>query len=490
MRILHVASEVAPYSKTGGLADVLGALPRMLAALGHEVTVVTPRYRSIDPERFGLARRLRGLATPLGADTVAVGVYEGQAASTPRVRVYLVDHKPSFDRDGIYGDAKGDYPDNARRYALLGSAALALAAEFGAWPDVVHGHDWQAGPAILFAKQRWGDLPPPKTVFTLHNLAFQGLFPETVVDELGLPRQYYNLDGFEYYGQASYLKAGLALADRLSTVSRRYAQEIQTAEYGLGFDGLLRARTKVLHGILNGADYDIWNPEKDIHLPATYSAESLTGKRRCKAELQRELGLPVRADVPLCGSISRLTDQKGFDLILAALPTLLGPRPADGAGRDDSDMQYVVLGSGDPVLESAFRQLQTRFPKKLAVRIGYDEALAHRIEAGCDLYVMPSKFEPCGLNQMYSLRYGTPPIVRATGGLDDTIVDFDARSRSGTGFKLETYDADALVEAWRRALAAYRNEADFAALIKRGMTQDFGWSRAAEAYAQLYRSMF
>jgi starch synthase len=478
MKILHVASEVAPYSKTGGLADVLGALPRALAALGHEITVVTPRYRSIDPERFGLARRLRGLATPLGADTVAVGVFEGQAASTPRVRVYLVDHKPSFDRDGLYGDAKGDYADNARRYALLGSAALAVAAEFGAWPDVVHGHDWQAGPAILFAKRSWGDLKLPKTVFTLHNLAFQGLFPEKVVDELGLPRQYYTSEGFEYYGQASFLKAGLALADRLSTVSPRYAREIQTADHGLGFDGLLRARSKVLHGILNGVDYDIWNPERDIHLPATYSAEAPAGKRACKAALQRELELPVRADVPLSGSISRLTDQKGFDLILAALPKIL-----------EADAQYVVLGSGDPALESAFRKLQTRFPKKLAVRIGYDEALSHRIEAGCDLYVMPSKFEPCGLNQMYSLRYGTPPIVRATGGLDDTIVDFDARSRSGTGWKFEPYDADALVAAWSRALAAFRNQTDFAALVKRCMTQDFSWHRAAEAYAQLYRSI-
>ena len=476
MKILHVASEVAPYSKTGGLADVLGGLPRALAALGHEVAVVTPRYRSIDPERFGLARRLRGLATPLGADTVAVGVYEGQAPSTPRVRVYLVDHKPSYDREGLYGDAKGDYADNARRFALLGSAALALAAEFGAWPDVVHGHDWQAGPAILFAKQRWGDLPAPKTVFTLHNLAFQGLFPEKVVDELGLPRQHYHPEGFEYYGQASFLKAGLALADRLSTVSPTYAQEIQTPEHGLGFDGLLRARNKVLHGILNGVDYDIWNPEKDIHLPATYSATAMAGKKKCKAELQRELGLPVRADVPLCGSVSRLTDQKGFDLVLGALPTVL-----------EGEAQYVVLGSGEPTLEQALKQLQVRFPKKLAVRIGYDEALSHRIEAGCDLYVMPSKFEPCGLNQMYSLRYGTPPIVRATGGLDDTIVDFDARSRSGTGFKFEAYEPGALAEAWRRALATWRHADDFAALQKRAMAQDFSWARAAEAYTHLYR---
>lgn len=478
MRILHVASEVAPYAKTGGLADVLGALPRALAALGHEVTVVAPRYRSIDPEKLGLAQRLRGLAAPLGGDTVAVGVFEGQAASTPRVRVYLIDHKPSFDRDGLYGDARGDYPDNARRFALLGSAALALAAEFGAWPDIVHGHDWQAGPAILFAKRRWGDLPLPKTIFTLHNLAFQGLFPASVIDELGLPRQYYTPDGYEYWGQVSYLKAGLALADRISTVSPRYAREIQTPEHGLGMDGLLRARNGVLHGILNGADYEIWNPEKDVNIAAQYSADRLSGKRTCKAALQRELGLPVRDDVPLCGSISRLTDQKGFDLILGALPSLL-----------ERDVQYALLGSGDATLERAFAELAARFPKKLAVRLGYDERLAHRIEAGCDLYVMPSRFEPCGLNQIYSLRYGTPPIVRATGGLDDTIVDYDPRSRSGTGFKFERYEAGALGAAWRRALTAFGNRDEFAALVRRCMAQDFGWPRAAEAYARLYRDV-
>jgi starch synthase len=475
MRILHVASEVAPYAKTGGLADVLGALPRALAALGHEVTVVAPRYRAIDPERFGLARRLRGLAAPLGRDTVAVGVYEGQSPATPRVRAYLIDHPPSFDREGLYGDRNGDFPDNARRFALLSSAALALCAEFGCWPDVVHAHDWQAGPAILFAKRAWGDLPRPKTVFTIHNLAFQGLFPESTIDELGLGREYYNPDGFEYWGQVGFLKMGLALADELSTVSPRYAREIQTPEQGVGMDGLLRARAAHLHGILNGVDYEIWNPEKDVLIAERYSAERLPGKRACKLALQRELGLPPRADVPLCGSISRLTDQKGFDLILGALPSLL-----------EGELQYAVLGSGEPAIERALSELAARFPKKLAVRIGYDEALAHRIEAGCDLYVMPSRFEPCGLNQLYSLRYGTPPIVRATGGLDDSIVDFDARTRSGTGFKFTNYDVASLGDAWRRALATFRNTDELASMIKRCMAQDFGWTRAAEAYARLY----
>lgn len=480
MRVLHVSSEVAPYSKTGGLADVLGALPRALAALGHEVTVVTPRYRAVDPARFGLARRLRGLATPLGGDTVSVGIYEGQAASTPRVRVFLVDHPPSFDREGLYGDAQGDYGDNARRFALLGAAALALSAEFGAWPDIVHGHDWQAGPAILYARRRWQGLRPPKTIFTLHNLAFQGLFTERVIDELGLPREGYTPEGYEYYGQVSFLKAGLALADRLTTVSPTYAREIQTPAAGLGFDGLLRARASVLTGILNGVDYDLWNPAKDVNLAAPYSAQALGGKRACKAALQRALGLPERPDLPLCGSISRLTEQKGFELLLEALPALL----SRGA-----ELQYVLLGSGESALEQSLQKLAGRHPNKVAVRIGYDERLAHQIEAGCDLYVMPSKFEPCGLNQLYSLRYGTPPIVRATGGLADSVVDFDARTRSGTGFVFTDFESGALVEAWQRALTAYHRD-DFSALVRRAMTQDFSWSRAAQAYDRLYRSLF
>jgi starch synthase len=327
----------------------------------------------------------------------------------------------------------------------------------------------------LYAKRRWGDLRPPKTVFTVHNLSFQGLFDAQVIDELGLPREYFHPEGYEYWGQVGYLKAGLALADQLSTVSPRYAREIQTPEQGRGLDGLLRARNAVLHGILNGADYEIWDPQKDVHLPQNYSADALAGKRACKLALQRELGLAVRADLPLCGSVSRLTDQKGFDLILGALPRLL-----------EEDLQYVVLGTGEPAFERGLRELAARHPKKLAVRVGYDEPLAHRIEAGCDLFVMPSRFEPCGLNQMYSLRYGTPPIVRATGGLDDTIVDFDARSRSGTGFKFERYEVEALVETWRRALGAFRNGDDFTALMRRGMMQDFSWGRAARAYERLY----
>jgi starch synthase len=469
--VLHVASEVAPYSKTGGLADVMGALPAALARLRAEVLVVTPRYRSVDVERFGLGRWLRKLRVPLGDGEVEVGVLEGTPPGGARVRLFLVEHAASFDRDGLYGAGGADFEDNARRFAILGAAALAIADATGAPPDIVHGHDWQAGPAVIYSQGR------AKTVFTIHNLAFQGLFPERIVDELGLGRERYHPDGIEFFGQVSLLKAGIVCADRVTTVSPRYAAEIQTVAQGNGLDGLLRARADRLVGILNGADYDVWSPERDARISAPYSARSLDGKRACKAALQRELGLPMRARTPLCGSISRLTDQKGFDLIVAALPALL-----------DGDLQYVILGTGEPAIERALVELARRHPTKLAVRIAYDDGLAHRIEAGCDLYVMPSRFEPCGLNQIYSLRYGTPPIVRATGGLDDTIVDHEPRSSTGTGFKFSDYAADALAAAWRRALAAYRNADELTALVRRAMAQDFSWGASAARYLEVYRS--
>jgi starch synthase len=443
MHVLHVASEVAPHSKTGGLADVLGALPEALRRLGLRVTVVTPRYRSVKVE--GLARRT--VETQFGP----VGAIEGAG-------IFFVEH-PVFDRAGLYGEGGQDYGDNAFRFALLGAAAMALVPD----ADLVHGHDWQAGPALMFA--------PKAKVFTIHNLAYQGLFPSSVVKELKLPEDLHHPGGYEFWGQVSFLKAGLVLADEITTVSPRYAREIQTAEQGYGLEGVLQERADVLVGILNGCDYDVWNPDKDPHLAARYSAERLEGKRACKAALQRELGLPEKPETPLCGSISRLVEQKGFDLVCEVLPTLL-----------EGDMQYVLLGSGQPAIEERLAALQAAYPDKLAVRIAYDEKLAHRIEAGCDLYVMPSRYEPCGLNQMYSLRYGTPPIVRATGGLDDTIVDGE------TGFKFQDYSAAALGEAWRRAILAYHSP-EFGKLIQRGMAEDYSWDASAQKYAALYRSL-
>src|SRR5579883_1566286 len=411
MNVLHVSSEVAPYSKTGGLGDVASALPRALASIkrggrGDRVAVVTPAYR-VDPERFALARRLRRIGLTLGGRAVEVGLLEGRLpGGAGEVQAFLVDH-PAFDRPHLYGDANGDYPDNDFRFALLSKAALEIARTFSFTPDVIHAHDWQAAPTLLYARR--GELPSARTVLTIHNLAFQGLFPEESLDALGWGHDLYHPDGIEFWGQVSFLKAGILHADRVTTVSPRYAREIQTEEYGCGLDGYLRARGDQLVGILNGVDYDVWNPSRDLTLAAPYSVHDLEGKRACKAALQRSFGLPARPRLPLCGAVSRLTDQKGFDLVADVLEKLLVER----------ELQVAILGTGERAIEERLSKLAARHPTKLVVKLAYDEALAHRIYAGSDLFVMPSRWEPCGLAQMYALRYGSVPIVRATGGLDD-----------------------------------------------------------------------
>jgi len=475
LKILHVASEIAPFSKTGGLGDVLGALPSAQSRLGDEVAVVTPLYKTIDRSAHGLVRWLRRISVPLGDDVVEVGLWEGRPPRGSDVRLYFIEHEPSFGRDGLYGDAHGEFGDNARRFVLLGRAALVLAAHLERWPDVVHAHDWQAGPALIYADGTEG-LPRPKRVLTIHNLAYRGLFPPTIVDELGLPRAMFSPAGFEFWGQVSFLKAGIVLADRITTVSPRYATEMREPDAGWGLDGLLRARGKAVSGILNGVDYDLWNPERDLALATQYSSAELAGKRPCKTALQHELGLPLRPDTPLSGSVTRLTEQKGIDLLVAALPRML-----------EEDHQMIILGSGDGGLASQLTELGRRFPKKLAVRLGYDDGLAHRVQAGADLFVMPSRFEPCGLAQLYALRYGTPPVVRAVGGLYDTVVDYEPRSQTGTGFVFGPLDVDALCHAWQRALFAYRGPAaEWLGLMRRGMAQDFSWATAASRYRELY----
>jgi starch synthase len=478
MRILHVASELAPYAKTGGLGDVLAGLAPALAARGHEVIVALPRYRDGRHAEVGLAKRVRRFPVVLGHTRVDVELLEGPFPGYPRARVWLIDHPESFDRDGLYGPPTGgDFPDNARRFALLGKAALTIADALDVWPDVVHGHDWQGGPAVLYATTPPGDRLHPRRVMTIHNLAFQGLFPASVIDELGFPHDRFTPHGYEFWGHVGLLKAGLTAAQHVTTVSPRYAREIQGSEAGMGLDGLMRSISDRLVGIQNGIDATAWSPEHDPHLPRTYARDSMSGKRHCKAELQRELGLPMRKDLPLIGSIARLTEQKGFDLIARVLPRVL----RDG-------VQYVALGTGDPAIEQSLRQIANEHPDQVHVHVGFDEALAHRIEAGCDLFLMPSRFEPCGLNQLYSQAYGTPPIVRAVGGLDDSVVDFDEHSRSGTGFKFDAYSDVALEHTLRRAVMTFGDTDAFRALQRRGMSQDFSWHGPAGRYERVYRS--
>ncbi len=473
MEILFVASEVAPWSKTGGLGDVAGALPRALAARGHAVAVVTPRYGSIDPAERGLEPLPRVLDVRGEATTLWTS-----GGETP---IYFVEHEHYFgSRRGLYSADGHDHADNADRFAYLSRAALALPAALGTRPRILHLNDWQTGlvPFLLRHEHaRDPALAGARTVFTIHNLAYQGIFSKHVVPALGLPWDVFRYEAMEFHDQLNFLKAGLVFADALTTVSPTYAREIATPEGGAGLEALLQRRARDLHGILNGIDVTEWDPATDRHLPARYSAADLSGKAACKAALQRELGLPVRADVPLVAMIGRIADQKGLDLVVGALGELLG-----------RDLQLALLGSGRRDWEDAFRRAAHERPDRLAARIGFDEGLAHRMEAGADLFLMPSRFEPCGLNQMYSLRYGTVPVVRAVGGLEDTVEDFDGLSR-GTGFKFRDYNPHALMLAVRRALELFRDRRAWRAMMLRGMAQDFSWDRSAQAYESLYRSL-
>jgi len=479
MNILFISSEVAPYSKTGGLGDVAAALPTALAARGHDVMVVTPLYASVKApplEHLGAQVRLR---FPFGEPVAQLkGLTLGE-----RHEVVFLECPALYGRRGLYGDAQGDFLDNHRRFAFLSVGALAAAQVLGFTPDIVHLNDWQTGLAAVALKRGFNGtrLSNARSVFTIHTLAYQGWFPKGVMEDLGLPWDLFHSDGLEFYDQVNFLKSGLVFSDALTTVSPRYAQEIQTPDGGNGLDGLLRARRNILSGILNGVDYDEWNPATDKFLPAYFSAENLAGKALCKRALLERFNLPrdeAALQRPVFGMVSRLAEQKGIDLLISALHSFL----------EGGDATFVGLGSGDPSQEHGLWELARRFPNRAGVWVGFDPALSHLVEAGADFFVMPSRYEPCGLNQMYSLRYGTLPIVRATGGLDDTVEDL--ASSAPTGIKFQNFDRAELIHALWRGLDVYRTApAWLEGVRQRGMRQDFSWDASATRYEALYRSL-
>ncbi|TAK95287.1 MAG: glycogen synthase GlgA [Verrucomicrobia bacterium] len=479
MRILLASAEVHPFSKTGGLADMVGALGKALAKAGHHVEIVTPLYRGIR-ERFPqLTPKDWRFDLPMGNRRVAGGLYVAELAE--RLTVSFVDQPGYFNRSSIYQENGRDYADNAERFIFFSKAVVNLARYQLQPPEVVHIHDWHTAlvPLLIQNQSRhdgWRHAPP--TCLTIHNLAYQGLYPRDVFALTNLPANQFNHDGAEFFGQCNFLKAGLATADALTTVSPRYAREITTEALGHGLDGVLRKRHARLHGILNGVDYDEWNTTRNPHLKFSYDATDLSGKAANKEALQHELGLPVNAATPLFGTITRLADQKGIGILLGALEEML---PAG--------MQFVLLGSGAPHFERALRELAARFPDRVAVRLEFDQGLSHRIEAGSDFYLMPSVFEPCGLNQMYSLRYGTIPIVRMTGGLDDTVIDVAENPQRATGIKFQEYSVPALAKAIRKALVLFENKPLDAHYRRNGMAADFSWDATLTAYAKLYREL-
>jgi starch synthase len=483
LKIAMIASEAVPYAKTGGLADVLGALPRELARLGHEVRLVLPKYGTVDGAAHGLKEWGR-VAVPAASGVVSAVIEEGRLPDSG-VGVFTIGHEPFFGRRGLYGEAGADYPDNLQRFAFFCRAAMELLlalAKVARWtPDVLHAHDWQAALSIVYLKSLHARRPEFKslaTVFTIHNLGYQGLFPAAAFPATGLGSNFFTPKTLEFYGQANLLKGGLVFADLITAVSPTYSHEIQGAEFGFGLDGVLRERKDRLAGVVNGIDVDEWNPATDPNLPARYSVSDLAGKRICKEALQKELGLPVR-NVPLLAAISRFTPQKGLDLIAAVLPELMR-----------LDVQVALLGTGDPALELQFQSLRMRYPDRLGVRIGFDEKLARNIEAGADLFLMPSRYEPCGLSQLYSMRYGTVPIVRKTGGLADTVVPYTPRTAAegrATGFAFSDATPDALLTSILLALRVYANPSEWASLVQAGMATDVSWEKSAKEYEALYR---
>jgi starch synthase len=477
MKILLASSEVHPYSKTGGLADMVGALGRALAQAGHEACLVTPLYRGVR-ERFPDLQHVDWyLNLPLGGRYVNAQLWSLEPL--PGLTVYFVDHPGFFDRAGLYQEDNFSYLDNADRYIFF-SKCVAHLARYLPWrPDAVHVHDWQVGlvPALMLQQQREGWATPPPTCLTIHNLAYQGTFPAEAFGLTNLPEEFFGIEGAEFYGQLNCLKAGIAFADRITTVSPRYAREITTEEFGCGLDGFLRNRQGRLTGILNGVDYHEWTTGKNPFLKYSYTDTHLAGKTRNKAQLQKELGLPAAPKTPLFGTISRLAEQKGMDIELGALEEMLS-----------TGLQFALLGSGSPVFERAYLDLARRYPRQVAVRIGFDEGLSHRIEAGCDFYLMPSQFEPCGLNQMYSLRYGAIPVVRTVGGLDDSVIDYTLNAERANGIKFREYSATALAKAIRKALALYEQPELLRQYRRNAMTADFSWERTVQDYVKIYQA--
>lgn len=480
-RVCFCTSEAVPFAKTGGLADVSGALPPALADVGCDIRVALPAYRSIDHAKFGF-NPVGDAEVPYGMVTARVQFFESRLPGSA-VPVYLVAHGPSFDRLGLYGEAGTDYADNLQRFAVFGRGVLALLRRLGWTPDVVHCQDWQTAllPVWLAVEPRDPALEGTATLLTVHNLAYQGLFPPEQLPAAGLPPELFTPKGIEFHGRINLLKGGLVFADLLSTVSEQYAREIQTSEFGCGLEGVLRERAGDLIGILNGVDYSAWDPAGDRHIAARYTADDLSGKRTCKADLQRTQGLAVDPGSPLLGMITRLVDQKGLDLVTATLSEILGL----GA-------QFVLLGTGDPKYHVLFEQLHAQHPDRVAVTLGFDDGLAHRIEAGADVFLMPSRYEPSGLNQLYSLRYGTVPVVRKTGGLADTIVDATPEAvwrGNANGFVFSEYSPSAFLDAVTRAVRMFKDQRAWRRLQLTGMRQDFSWGRSAARYLDAYRRL-
>ena len=468
VNILFVSSEVFPFAKTGGLADVAGALPQALSKRGHNCSIILPLYKSVKENGFSpeLLKREKDF-----------NLYFLKHGS---VDVYFIEKDEYYNRDQLYGTPQGDYPDNALRFGFFAKAVIASIAHIGK-VDILHCNDWQSALIPLYVRLFHKEEPgfkSGKIIFTIHNMAYQGLFGREVMDELGIPRKLFTLDRLEFWGRLNFMKAGIIYSDAVTTVSKGYAREILTPEFGCGLDGLLKTRKKDLHGILNGADYSIWNPKTDKFIKAIYSKEDLSGKIECKKDLVEDFGIKYDKDRPLIGMITRLAEQKGIDLVADAMEEMIR-----------MGVDFVLLGFGDEKYNNIFRDLAARHKGHVGAKIDFDNALAHKIEAGADMFLMPSRYEPCGLNQLYSFKYATVPVVRAVGGLDDTVMNFNPSTKEGNGFKFRDATACALLGAIKEACSVFKDKGLWRALLYNGLSCDYSWSLSAEKYENLYRKL-
>ena len=463
MNILFASPEVAPFAKTGGLADVAGSLPRALGEIGCRATVVLPFYKSVKMMRLTLS--------PFSIEEFNFLKHEEDG-----VEYAFVVNDEYYQRPNLYSEPEGDYEDNDLRFSYFSRAITALATRKDRKPDIIHLNDWQTGLVPIYLKLKHLDI---KTLFTIHNIGYQGLFPKTALTKIGIPQKFYDIIGIEYYGKISFLKAGIVHSSAISTVSKGYAREILTPEFGCGMDGILKTREADIYGIVNGADYRKWDPRVDKYLTENYDPETIVKKFACKTDLVDAVNLPVETQKrPLVGIISRLAEQKGIDLIVEAAEEII-----------NLGASVVVLGTGDRKYNKLCEDMARKYPDYISSHIKFDNELAHKIEAGCDMFVMPSRYEPCGLNQLYSMRYGTLPVVRATGGLDDTIIDLDADKEHGNGIKFKNAQKEDLVSALRRAVELYKDKETWLGVIKRIMKLDFSWKASAAHYKELYEKL-
>jgi len=477
MKILFVSSEVAPFAKTGGLADVTGSLPKLLGAMGHDVRVIMPFYKMVETSGASIRKGRKGVEFSMG------GVqHKGllRQTSIGDIPVYLVENKEYFYRDSLYGTPAGDYPDNHLRFAFFCRAVLQLLKRMDFRPDIIHCHDWQTALVPILLKYEHKEDPffmRTATIFTIHNLAFQGIFPKESLVEMGLDQDYFSIDRLEYFGQVNLLKGAVLTADVLNTVSETYCSEIQTPEMGCGLNGLLRQRRNDLYGIVNGIDYSTWNPATDREIFKNYTSSTLSGKAANKKKLQKSLGLDQTADIPLLAMITRLSAQKGFDLLEPLLPVLAAEK-----------LQMAILGTGDEKYMKLLSDFKEQGASNISITLEFKAQLAHQIYAGSDMFLMPSHYEPCGLGQLIALRYGTVPIVRKTGGLADTVFDVRDNPKDPNGFSFTDYTPEAFHEAILRALQVYHERKKWEKILRNGMNSDFSWESSAKKYEDLYKT--